>query len=180
MNTFFTADSHYQHFNIIKYCNRPFSSVEEMDEALIENHNKVVGPKDEVYILGDFVFAKTSEEVESYTKRLNGKLYLIYGSHDRNVVRFSSGFVWKKEIAKIKVQGQRIILCHYAMRTWEASHYGTWNLFGHSHGKLEEFDNVLACDVGVDAWDFTPVSFDQIKTKMEAKNFVPINKRDKQ
>ena len=180
MNTFFTADQHYNHNNIIRYCNRPFSSVEEMDEALIHNHNSVVSPKDEVYILGDFVFAKNPEDVERYTRRLNGKLHLVYGSHDRNVVRFSSEFVWKKEIAKIKVQGQRIIICHYAMRTWEASHYGVWNLYGHSHGNLPEFDNVLAFDVGVDAWDYTPVSFEQVKEKMETKNFIPINKRDKQ
>jgi len=174
---FFTADQHYRHANIIKYCKRPFSDAEEMNKVLIENHNSIVGPKDEVYMLGDIVFANEAKDVENIMSQLNGRKYLICGNHDKSVVKSYSGFVWSKDIAKIKVHGQKIILCHYAMRIWDASHYGSWQLFGHSHGNLEELDDALSCDVGVDVWDFKPVSFDQLKEKMDSKNFIPINKR---
>jgi calcineurin-like phosphoesterase family protein len=160
----------------MKYCNRPFSSTEEMNNTIIKNYNTVVKPKDEVYMLGDFAFVKSVQEIETLLSQLNGKKYLIYGNHDRNFINQSS-FIWKKDIAKINIQGQKIILCHYSMRVWDCSHYGSWNLYGHSHNCLEEFDNILACDVGVDAWNFCPVSFEQIKEKMSKKNFIPINKR---
>jgi calcineurin-like phosphoesterase family protein len=137
----------------------------------------LVGPKDEIYMLGDFAFAKEPKDVADIVSRLNGRKYLIFGNHDRSSVRHAEGFVWKKDLAKIKVQGQKIFLCHYAMRVWDASHYGSWNLYGHSHGGLTEAQDILACDVGVDSWDFKPVSFEQIKAKMDSKDFIPINER---
>jgi calcineurin-like phosphoesterase family protein len=77
---YFTSDHHFWHTNIIKYCNRPFVSVEEMNEALIQNWNDLVLPEDEVYYLGDFSMA--ARPVEIYTSRLNGIKYLVPGNHD--------------------------------------------------------------------------------------------------
>ena len=78
---YFTSDTHFGHENIIKWCRRPYSSVEEMNEKLIENWNSVVGPDDIVFHLGDFAFGGSGlwKEVLS---RLNGKKYLIIGNHD--------------------------------------------------------------------------------------------------
>lgn len=77
---FFTSDLHFWHANVIKYCNRPYASVEEMNEKLILNWNSVVSPKDTVYVLGDFSLA--IRPVETFTHRLNGIKYLVSGNHD--------------------------------------------------------------------------------------------------
>jgi calcineurin-like phosphoesterase family protein len=71
---------------------------------------------------------------------------------------------------------QRIDLCHYAFRTWNYSHKGSWHLYGHSHGTLPEIETSLSFDVGVDSWDFYPVSFDEVAAKMATKRFEPIDR----
>lgn len=77
---------------------------------------------------------------------------------------------------------QRIVLCHYAMRVWDQSHYGTWHLHGHSHGTLPDIKEMLSCDVGVDCWNFTPVSMEQLNAHMAKKIWKPVdhhgNKKD--
>ena len=78
---FFTSDSHFCHKNIIEFCSRPFETVEEMNEKLVENWNKVVGPSDIVYHLGDFCFAG-SAEWHYLLGKLNGRIHLIIGNHD--------------------------------------------------------------------------------------------------
>jgi len=83
---FFIADMHLGHANIIKHCDRPFSSVEEMDEHLISAWNKSVRPNDSVYILGDLIFRSTASP-DSYLSRLRGKKHLILGNHDKDWIR---------------------------------------------------------------------------------------------
>lgn len=153
---FFTADEHYGHKNIIKYCDRPFNNIEEMDNILVKNHNEIVTKKDITYHLGDF----TLKEVHIAGKiihQLNGKHFFLRGSHD----------YWlstEKNIMEIIINKQNITLCHYAMRSWSKSFHGSWQLFGHSHGGLEPIGKQW--DVGVDNNNFWPVSFDEIKDIM--------------
>lgn len=80
MRRFFTSDLHFYHANVIRYCSRPYSSVEHMNEMMILNWNSVVSPEDIVYCLGDFSLA--ARPVESFTQRLNGKKILVLGNHD--------------------------------------------------------------------------------------------------
>ncbi len=132
MKIFFTSDTHFGHANIIKYCNRPFESVNQMDEVLINNWNSVVRPDDEVYHLGDFSFA----DPKKYVYRLNGKIHLIKGNHDyrrKDRLFLEAGIVWVKDLFELKKVDPNIVLCHYAMRVWPKSHYGAWQLYGHSH-----------------------------------------------
>lgn len=68
---FFTADLHLYHTNIIKHCNRPFETIEEMNNVLVDNWNKVVGPKDTIYILGDFVWGTNKRKTEKLIKELS-------------------------------------------------------------------------------------------------------------
>lgn len=178
-NVWFVSDYHLNHENIIKYCKRPFKSVKEMNEAIIENHNAVVGEKDDVYNLGDFSLTRSVETVESFVKKLNGKIHLIFGNHDKGPMRQAKGFVWKKDVAKINLGGHKIILFHYPMRSWDSSCHGSYHLYGHCHGNLPEYDNFLSFDVGVDCWNFTPISFEQVRSKMNTKNFIPIRERKK-
>lgn len=180
----FTSDSHYFHRAVIEYCNRPFSSVEEMNEALIVNWNHIVSPKDTIYHLGDFAFCKPDKAIE-IGKRLNGKKHLIFGNHDK-YLRKSKEFLelWEstQDLKEIKVPDEtaptgtrRIVMCHYAMRVWNSSHYGAIHCFGHSHNTLKEDLNSLSLDVGVDGWDYTPVSFTQILEKLKNRTFKPID-----
>lgn len=150
---FFTADQHFGHKNIIKFCNRPFSSVEEMDDELIKRHNEIVKPGDYVIHAGDFALAPR-ERAHIYISCLNGSHCFIRGSHDRWMdSRYQE--IWEKTINGIK-----LVVCHYAMRTWAASHYNSFHLFGHSHGNLPPYGKSF--DVGVDAHNFYPVSFDEV------------------
>lgn len=158
---YFTADEHYGHVKILKYCDRPFDSVEEMDEVMIGRHNSVVGQNDTTIHLGDFCLAKGNREKihKEYITKLNGKHVFLEGSHDY----WAKG--WNlRQIHKQVINKQQIICCHYAMRVWPASHYNSWHLYGHSHGRLDGVGKSF--DVGVDCFDFYPVSFDQVEVIM--------------
>lgn len=175
MATWFTADTHFGHKNVIRYCARPFTSVQEMDEALIEYWNDIVKPKDTIYHLGDFTLVG-KEKAQDYFSSLNGKISIIPGGHDKRWIRqgeyrSKSGYPIKilpaLQSIKLLIPDQElpklVILCHYSMRVWDRSHYGSWHLYGHSHGNLPTIKNSL--DVGVDCWDFKPIS---IKTVYQA------------
>jgi len=161
MKYYFTSDEHYGHTNIIKYCNRPFKTVEEMDGEIIKRHNSLVKFDDMVIHAGDFTL-KNEKEAENYIRRLNGKHIFIQGSHDK--WNNNLPYVWEKTINKI-----HIVVCHYAMRVWPKSHYknGSIMFYGHSHGNLEPLKNQW--DVGVDNNDFYPVSLDDLLKKINTQ-----------
>jgi len=162
---FFTSDTHFGHMNIIKYCGRPFSSVEEMDETIIERWNTVVGAGDEVYHLGDFSFRQRPDDLQHIFRRLNGQIHLIHGNHDHKALRKYKGFASVEQLKHVKIGDTPTALCHYPMRSWNKSCHGSWHLYGHVHGLSEPWG--LSFDVGVDVWDFTPVSEEQVAAKME-------------
>lgn len=184
MITWFTADTHLGHANIIKYQNRPFLSKKDMDDSLIANWNVMVDPKDEVYHLGDFCFGDKLNAAE-YIRRLNGTIKVIWGNHDKAIKELKrfwhhnilpEGKVYfLHDMADIKVQGQSIVLNHYAMRTWNKSHHGAWHLYGHSHGSLSDDPTSLSFDVGVDCHNYRPISFKEVSAIMSKKHFLPID-----
>lgn len=158
----FTSDEHYGHAKVIGYNNRPFKNVEEMDTIIINRFNEKVAPSDVTVHAGDFCWLSNKQKVyDTYLSKLNGTHILLVGSHDHWQSK-SAKYIWRKRIDE-----HLIVVCHYAMRTWECSHYGSWQLFGHSHGKLKT--EGLQYDVGVDNNDYYPVSFDQVKRIMFAK-----------
>lgn len=157
---FFTADTHFDHKNIIQYCHRPFSDVEQMNEVMIARWNEVVGREDTVFHLGDFAMRRH----EYFLRRLNGHLHLIIGSHDDALRRLRGYLAEATKLKEVDIEGQRVVMCHYALRVWPASHYGAWLLYGHSHGNLPPIGK--AWDVGVDVNDFQPLSWVQIKEIM--------------
>lgn len=162
MSVFFTADTHFNHANIIEYSKRPFSDLEEMTEAIIERWNRCVSKGDTVFHLGDFALSwgkKHAAVIDGLLARLNGQKWLIKGNHDREEVTKNPRWHMVKDYHELKHEGQRIVLCHYAMRTWSQSHRGAWMLHGHSHGNLTDIGG-KTLDVGVDCFDFTPVSFE--------------------
>jgi Predicted phosphoesterase or phosphohydrolase len=162
--TFFTSDTHFGHAGIIRQCARPFDSVEEMDEAMIQQWNSVVRRGDRVIHLGDFAY-KSKNAAEIF-RRLNGERHLIRGNHDkRSVTEF--GWASVSDLADITLDGKRIILCHYAIRSWPGFHRGALHFFGHSHGNLP--GSARCIDVGVDSVGFRPLELDEILPLMANK-----------
>lgn len=162
-----TGDWHLNHANIMKYCNRPFLSVDKMDHTIIENFFGTVNEKDTVYFLGDLIFGEFAGFFSKFgpmLKKMNA--HFIIGNHDSHMgMAPITCFRSMKDINTININGQTIVLCHYAMRTWRNSCHGSWQLFGHSHGTLKPVGKQL--DVGVDCWNFKPVSIDQIRERMD-------------
>lgn len=171
MNIWFTGDTHFGHTNVIKHSKRPFSSVEDHDAALIHNWNSLVQRCDAVYHVGDFAWHHPS----LYRKRLNGQIHLIKGNHDRIKAEHQDLFASISDIKKVKIDQQIIYLCHYAMRVWNRSHYGSWHLYGHSHGSLADDPNSNSFDIGVDCHNYYPVHFDGVKDIMSRKQWRAID-----
>ena len=193
-NIWFTSDTHFGHLNtqgtgIIDYCKRPFSSIKEMDEALINNWNQVVQPGDLVYHLGDLAFVNSIKDLKKYVNKLNGQIIWVAGNHDY-LLFDNNGNLSQSKIAKVisevpkiakvcdrlllkindeeisQQHKQKIVLSHYPMFRWDSMGYGSWHLFGHVHGTLGYGHFPQALDVGVDINNFTPVSYNQIKTRI--------------
>jgi len=176
-STWFTADFHLGHANIIRFCSRPFATVGEMDQAILERLNNSVKVHDTLYFLGDFCMGAQAR-VAAYRRRIScTKIFVVPGNHDKHVRKLREGFSCLDNLAEVSIHGQPIVLCHYALRVWNRSNHGSWHLYGHSHGRLPEAPNSLSMDVGVDAHDFRPWHYDEIadlmKRKAEAQKSTP-------
>ena len=178
-HTFFTSDTHFGHANIIRFCNRPFQNVEEMNEVLIENWNKVVSKDDTVFHLGDFAFGGSSVW-NSIIPRLNGHINLIIGNHDRKNLRqgYMSYFDMVVPQLQIEIEDNSIYLNHYPFLCYGGSYRGVWQLFGHVHSRpqadgldISRLRVLLPTqyDVGVDNNNFTPISYREVKEKIESQ-----------
>lgn len=175
----FTADNHFGHENIIKFCNRPFESVGRMDYVMIGAWNAAVAMGDTVYHLGDFTLNGIDTFIDCVSQ-LNGIIKILPGSHDRRWLAGNPQNVTSWPGHPIEVlpplveldfpelgdgnHPQTIVLCHYAMRTWAKSFHGSWHMYGHSHGRLPQHG--LSFDVGVDCTDFRPISLDEVAERM--------------
>ena len=178
----FTSDLHFGHENVIRFDNRPFNTVEEMDEEMIKRWNAKVGKGDIVYVLGDFIWKAATNEAVSIIRRLNGQIILIKGNHDR----FLHNAAAKKALAGIKDYDdicvtledgttRRCILSHYFIPFYNGHRYQAIHLHGHSHFTEESAEEVRITNelnekgydlkiynVGCMYWDYTPVTLDEI------------------
>lgn len=169
-NVFVTADSHFGHGSCIRTMHRPFASIEEHDEGLIDAWNSTVGPRDEVWHLGDFALGASPERCAAIFRRLRGRKILVKGNHDRKRVL---DLPWhsQHDFATPKLQGKRWVFSHYPMRAWPGAWRGVRHCFGHTHGLLP--DTSRSCDVGVDRWSYRPASLDEILERQDATPAVP-------
>lgn len=134
------SDYHFDHNNVIKYDNRPYSNVNEMNEDIITKHNEIVKPGDDFYYLGDLCFGK---DPESHLKRLNGNKFFIKGNHDSpNVVKLYKkyGTYLGEQASFIKIGNTKVVFNHFRMLVWDQSHRGSIHFYGHSHGALSHLD----------------------------------------
>jgi calcineurin-like phosphoesterase family protein len=175
---FFTADLHLGHKNIIDFCGRPFRKDDgQIDTAamhtkMAENWDRVVKPGDEVFVLGDIGF--NVDAAYSWLLGRPGQKFWVFGNHDRDQQkkRLSKLFVKTGDILETRVFDQFIVMCHYPMLRWNRAHHGSWMVHGHCHGTLEYPFQGKIVDVGVDKWDFTPVSYDRLRDYMDVKPLV--------
>lgn len=183
-NIFFTSDTHFGHKNIIKYCNRPYADLKDMDAALVSNWNAKVGSNDVVFHIGDLAFIKEDKKLQELIHSLNCKtLYLVPGNHDDaqryKQLKGDNKVVVLNTLHEINIQVEdekmRFVLCHYALRVWNKSHYGAIHLYGHSHGTLPDDPNSRSMDVGVDNHNYAPLHLDEVLMKMYQKVFKPVD-----
>ncbi len=174
MRIFFTADTHFFHRSIIKHCQRPFHSPEEMNRAIVSIWNRQVAKDDCVYHLGDVSFGGLSETYRLLAE-LNGKICLIAGNHDDEIVSdpyLQERFLWIKPYHEMKLDKKELILCHYPIVQWRNAQRGAWHLYGHTHGSLTV--KGAALDVGIDAHPaFRLWSWEEIKNKLCKRRSLP-------
>ena len=169
---FVTSDTHFYHNNILKYENRPFKDINDMNNKMIESWNETVSSKDEVYILGDFSFGNEEETIKLLNK-LNGKKYLIKGNHDYVVKNkdVRDKFEWIKDYFVLKHNKMKFVMFHYPIQVWDCRHHGAIHLYGHIHSNLGnhsmEYDIPNSYNVGVDVNGFKPVLIEDIIEKLK-------------
>ncbi|KQO68725.1 metallophosphoesterase [Methylobacterium sp. Leaf87] len=171
--TLLTADSHFGHKSVLSpriNNQRPFVSIEEHDEALVAAWNAVVRPDDIVWHLGDFAHKCHLDYAAGIFSRLKGRKHLVRGNHDDDL---GERLAWAGpvvDVVTIQIQDpgmakpQKAWLSHYGHRVWPGLHRGHLHFYGHSHGSLEAIPGSL--DVGVDCWDWRPVTLDQILARL--------------
>lgn len=170
---FFTSDLHLGHGNILTLCGRPFTSVEEMDAAIIRNWNKRVQKCDTVYILGDVLWDK--RRVGEYMHALNGKKHLIVGNHDTPWARKAANQGYFEEVVpylETHLNGYPVTMCHYPMLEWKGSredppHRIGYHIHGHIHNRVSDeyrplYRQFNALNAGMDVNGFTPVTFEEL------------------
>lgn len=169
----FTSDLHFWHKNICKYCDRPYESIEEMNQGIVDNWNSVVKEDDTVFVLGDLGFCGI-EKLRPLMSQLKGKIFLIQGNHDSDKVvnkLYEEGII--KDYFKLlevtvvndeECPNQQLTLCHFPMIDWYNKEKGAWMIHGHQH----QLPETPSCspkhyDVGLDKNGMTPISFEQLK-----------------
>ena len=156
MTLFFISDTHFGDAPRLRVDKRPFASVSDMDRTIVERWNETVTADDEVWHLGDFAFGPPAQRITELLGGLNGRKHLIIGNNDGPDTVEQPGWASVQHYAEVTVEGKRLVLCHYAFRTWNKMGQGVINLHGHSHGRLKPAPRQY--DVGVDVWDFRPVT----------------------
>lgn len=173
-NLYFSSDSHYFHTNILKYSERPFEDVQEMNQALIDNWNKKVKPQDQVWHLGDFSFGN-AEETKNILRQLNGHKHFVKGNHDQVFEKNKNLYGYFESVQdykELKWDNQKLVMCHFPILSWAGAHRGSWMVAGHTHGSIEYLNkNTTRVDVGVDVWNYSPVSFEELKEHMKQKTY---------
>lgn len=169
MANWYTADLHFNHANIIEHCARPFASPAEMDTEIVRQM-QCVDADDDLWILGDFAFARNARSrsyVADLFNAIPGRKHLVRGNHDH---KGTLNLPWAsvRELVEVTDQEQNLVLCHYPLITWNKARYGALHLFGHVHKEFTGYEGAL--NVGVDCWSFRPLSLAEIQ--LQVRQFV--------
>lgn len=159
MTVFFTADTHFGHAAARAFYRRPFATLAETDAAMVARWNAAVAPGDDIWHLGDFAVRHPAPG--ALLEGLHGRKHLVTGNNDPAAIAALPGWASVAPYMELEIDGARLVLCHYAFRTWRDMSRGALNLHGHSHGRLRP--QARQFDVGVDVWDFRPVTLAELK-----------------
>ena len=159
------SDLHLDHKNIMRYCDRPFSSVEEMNRTIIDNWNEVVEEDDFVYLVGDLAFGRRRSKMRYWLKKLNGNVILILGNHDKGYL----DSIVHADKCVLFYKGKKFLLIHDPKMVNSGD---DWVIHGHEHNNKPEkypFMNGKnrTINVSVELINYTPISLDFLVDRME-------------
>lgn len=166
---YYTSDLHLGHVNVLKYDNRPFATIEEMNQAIIDKWNEKVKEEDHIYIIGDFAY-RTAVDPSYYLKQLKGKKHLIRGNHDKVTLESKSAYKYLESIEgieHIKDGSRNVILCHFPIAEWNAMKRGSYHIHGHIHGRMDDTFRFMstrdrALNAGCMINGYEPVTIDEL------------------
>ena len=176
MKTFFISDTHFNHNKPFVYADRGFKTIEDMNEAIIENWNRVVGKEDKVFVLGDFALGTDLDSIDKILHRLSGEIHLIRGNHDTDTkwdfYKNSDANVYVHDWVYTTKMGKNMVyMSHFPTiindQYMKPLNKAVINLFGHTHSKLKLYEhadefNYYMYNVACDANNCTPVSWEEI------------------
>jgi len=162
MTRFFTSDTHFGDTRILRSAKRPFATIAAHDAHILARWTETVGPDDEIWHLGDFAPGYDADAVGALLRDLPGRKHLVTGNNDDAATRTHPLWASVHDYIELVEDDVLCILCHYALRTWNKIGKGSLDLHGHSHNMLKPVNRQY--DVGVDAWEFTPVTLAQMRS----------------
>jgi len=157
------SDTHFNHKNIIKYANRPFDTIEKMNEAMIKKWNKTVSNKDTIYHLGDFAFGN-KEQIIEIVGRLNGRKILIKGNHCKKSSKWYIECGFDVALDCGVILDEYYLLTHRPIEDISDPYY---NISGHTH--LINSKNSRVYNVSVEQINYTPILLDKVKKILEVR-----------
>lgn len=171
---YYISDLHFNHEGIIRLCHRPYSSIKEMNEDLINKWNNKVKAEDTVYFLGDFSFKCPSQDSISFLARLNGKKYFIKGNHDKKSLLDTfkhMGLIEDYYIyTEIVDNNRRVVLFHYPIEDWNGQYRGSYHLYGHVHNCVNGYRNITnRFNVSAEVIGYEPVTLDELIQNQEIR-----------
>ena len=175
MKVWVTSDTHFSHFNIIKYCNRPFPTIDLMNSALIHNWNEDIASDDIVIFCGDFCFARTAEAAqttERFASALNGRKVIVKGNHDFKKFRYTDvGF--RAEFYQ-EFHFGRFLFCHRPdkLKEWHEEFDFVW--YGHTHQNYPEVTFLNCINACLDANNLHPIDITDYFTEKEIKELAEL------
>lgn len=168
---YYISDMHFGHKNIIKYDNRPFNSIEEMESIMIDKWNSIVTEEDTVYVLGDFSWYKEEKTLEILDK-LKGKIVLIKGNHDKISPKIARKLCGNFDYLEIKDNGNKVILCHYPMPFWNGQFRDTIHLYGHVHNS-NQYNYCLSMRENLKDSQGIPMRMFNVGSMMDYMDYMP-------
>ena len=158
MAEYYTSDHHFGHHGMLKFCarNRFVQTAEEMDEYMANKWNSRVNHGDIVWHLGDVFFSN-----HEILGELKGLKKLIVGNHDYKKLKILKQYFDIEKDSIIVDKRKQLVLCHYPIWDWPQKFHGYYHFHGHTHGFCK-MGHPKAFDVGVDCWDYYPMTFQEI------------------
>lgn len=159
------SDTHFNHSNIIKFCNRPFDNVRHMDEAMVERWNSVVKPQDKIYHLGDVYMKASKGYIENILHRLNGHKRLVLGNHDNGKDQVLQRYFEKIDVWRMFPEFG-LLLTHVPVHHQTLTSKDLKNVHGHTHNNGEPIEHKKSYKcVCVEHIDYTPIHIEELRIR---------------